>query len=278
MSTADAGPDAGTVVRVDTAQGGGQAPTGARSVLVTGSARGIGRATAARFGQEGARVAVNYPPGELSYAEETAEVVESGGGTALLVEADVGDPAAVAAMAATVHAEWGPLDIIVNNAGICPFADFFDIDLALWDRVQHVNLRGVFLVTQAFTRRMVAARRPGRVISVSSISAWVGGSQQVHYCTTKAGVSSLMKSLAIVLGPHGITCNAVLPGAIATDINRDDWTNSAKVEYLQSRIPVGRIGAPADIAGVIWLLSLPESSYVNGAEVLVDGGMFVNLQ
>ena len=98
------------------------------------------------------------------------------------------------------------------------------------------------------------------MISVSSISAWVGGSQQVHYCTTKAGIVSLMKSLAIVLGPHGITCNAVLPGAIATDINRDDWTDAAKIEYFRSRIPAGRMGQPDDVAGVIWLLSQPESA------------------
>jgi L-rhamnose 1-dehydrogenase len=256
-----------------------QAPTpDIRTVLVTGSARGIGRATAARFGAEGARVVVNYPPGELAFAEETAALVRSGGGTALLVEADVGDPSAVARMAEVVHAEWGALDVLVNNAGICPFADFFDIDLELWDRVQHVNLRGVFLVTQAFTRKMVSAGRGGRVISVSSISAWVGGSQQVHYCTTKAGISSLMKSLAIVLGPHGITCNAVLPGAIATDINRDDWTNQEKVDYLSKRIPVGRMGEPKDVGEVIWLLSQPGSAYMNGSEVLVDGGLFVNLQ
>ncbi|MBM7791067.1 SDR family NAD(P)-dependent oxidoreductase [Tenggerimyces flavus] len=249
-----------------------------RTVLVTGSARGIGRATAARFGKEGARVVVNYPPGERDHADETAQLISDGGGTSLLVEADLADPQAVQRMAAEVHEEWGALDVLVNNAGICPFKDFFDIDLELWDRVQHVNLRGAFLVTQAFTKRMVDEGKPGRVISVSSISAWVGGSQQVHYCTTKAGISSLMKSLAIVLGPHGITCNAVLPGAIATDINKDDWTNAEKLDYFNQRIPVGRIGQPDDIAGVIWLLSQPESSYLNGSDVLVDGGMFVNLQ
>lgn len=252
--------------------------TGPRTVLVTGAARGIGRATAARFGAEGARVAINHPPGEREYAQETARMVRDGGGTPLLVEADVAEPDAVQTMADTVHAEWGPLDVLVSNAGICPFADFFDIDVALWDRVHQVNLRGTFLVTQAFTRAMVDAGRPGRVLAVSSISALVGGSQQVHYCATKAGISSLMKSLAIVLGPYGITCNAVLPGAIATDINRDDWQDTAKVDYFRSRIPAGRMGEPRDVAGVIWLLSQPESAYMNGADVLVDGGMFVNLQ
>lgn len=252
--------------------------TRTRNVLVTGAARGIGRATAVRFGREAARVAINYPPGEREHAEQTATMVDDAGGSPLLVEADVADPEAVRRMAAELHASWDALDVLVNNAGICPFADFFDIDVELWDRVQHVNLRGVFLVTQAMTRKMVEVGRGGKVISMSSISAWVGGSQQVHYCATKAGISSLMKSLAIVLGPHGITCNAVLPGAIATDINKDDWSDEAKLAYLQSRIPTGRIGKPEDIAGMIWLLSQPEAAYANGAEVLVDGGLFVNLQ
>jgi L-rhamnose 1-dehydrogenase len=249
-----------------------------RSVLVTGAARGIGRATAQRFGAEGARVAVNYPPGERDHAEHTAELVRGAGGEAFPVEADVADPAAVSRMTDAVHERFGVIDVLVNNAGICPFRDFFDIDLDTWDRTHHVNLRGVFLVTQAVTRRMVAAGRGGHVVSVSSISAWVGGSQQVHYCATKAGISSLMKSLAIVLAPHGITCNAVLPGTIETDINREDLAAPGKREMFAGRIPLGRTGQPADIAGAIWLLTQPEAGYVNGAELLVDGGMFVNLQ
>lgn len=249
-----------------------------RTVLVTGAARGIGRATAERFGRDGDRVAINYPPGEREHAEHTADLVRAAGGTPLPVAADVADPGAVQGMSDQVCAEWGPPDVLVNNAGICPFADFFDIDQQLWDRVHQVNLRGVFLVSQAITRAMVDAGRPGKVISVSSISAWVGGAQQVHYCATKAGVSSLMKSMAISLGPHGITCNAVLPGTIATDINAEDLAQPGKREYFESRIPAGRIGEPADIAGVVWLLSRPEASYVTGAELLVDGGLLVNLQ
>lgn len=249
-----------------------------RTVLVTGAARGIGRAVAARFGQEGARVAVNYPPGERDHAEETARQVTEAGGTPHLVEADVADPAAVERMARAVEERLDVVDVLVNNAGICPFTDFFDIDVELWDRTQRINERGAFLVAQNVTRRMVAAGRGGRVIAVSSISAWVGGAAQVHYTPTKAGVSSLMKSLATVLGPHGITCNAVLPGTIATDINRDDLAQPGKREYFEKRIPLGRIGAPEDIAGAVWLLSRPEAGYINGAELLVDGGLFVNLQ
>ena len=248
-----------------------------RTVLVTGAARGIGRATAVAFAAEGATVVINHP-GEPGPAEETARAVRDAGGNPAIVEADVADPEAVQAMANTLQQEHGPIDVLVNNAGICPFEEFFDIDVHLWDRVHAVNLRGVFLVTQAITRRMVDAGRGGRVISVSSISAWVGGALQTHYTPSKAGISSLMKSLAIVLGPHGITCNTVNPGVIATDINREDLARPGQRERFESRIPLGRVGRPEDIAGVITLLARPEAAYINGAELLVDGGLFVNLQ
>jgi len=247
-----------------------------RVVLVTGASRGIGRAVAVAFASEGARVVINHP-GELSEAENTADLVRSAGGVPLVVEADVADPAAVRRLVDTIDKTWGVVDVLVNNAGICPHVGFFDIDVALWDRVHQVNLRGVFLVTQEVTRRMVSAQRQGRVISVASISAWVGGALQVHYCPTKAGVSSLMKSLAIVLAPHGITCNAVLPGVIDTDINRHDMARPGRREAVEARIPLGRLGSPEDVAGAITLLARPEAAYINGAELLCDGGMFVNL-
>jgi L-rhamnose 1-dehydrogenase len=118
----------------------------------------------------------------------------------------------------------------------------------------------------------------GRIISVSSISALVGGSFQTAYTPTKAGIRSLMQSLAIVLGPYGITCNSILPGSILTDINRHHYQDAAVLARDTQRIPVGRLGNPTDIAGVAAFLASEDAAYVNGADILVDGGLFVNLQ
>jgi L-rhamnose 1-dehydrogenase len=246
-------------------------------VLVTGASRGIGRAIAVAFAAEGARVAINHPPGEEEAARESARLVAAAGGVALAVAADLADAEAATAMVAEVEREWGVVDVLVNNAGICPHVEFFDLDIETWDRVHAINLRGAFVVTQAVARGMTARGEGGRIISIASISSWVGGAHPPHYCPTKAGLSSLMKSLAIVLGPHGITCNAVLPGVIHTDINREDMARPGRRAAVEGRIPLGRLGEPADIAGVVTLLARPEASYVNGAELLVDGGMLVNL-
>jgi L-rhamnose 1-dehydrogenase len=247
-----------------------------RVALVTGASRGIGRGIALRLAREGATVVVNHP-GEASEAAEVAREIDALGGEALVISADVSKRDEVDAMVQRVTEQRGPIQLLVNNAGICPFEDFFSITEESWTRVHEVNAKGVFMCTQAVTRVLVDRALPGRVVSISSVSAWVGGSRQVHYCPSKAAVSSLMKSLAIVLGPHGITCNAVLPGVIGTDLNRDDLTED-KTRYFRERIPVGRVGAPDDIAGVVAFLLSGDAAYVNGAEVLVDGGLLVNLQ
>lgn len=257
-----------------------------RRAVVTGASRGIGRAVAVGLARAGADVAVNFHvPGEPEFgrandadADDVVAEIESLGRQAIAVAADVADPAAVTAMFDRTVVELGGVDILVNNAGICPFHDFLSMPVELWDRVHDVNLRGAFLCSQAAGRIMVDARRGGRIVCISSISALVGGGQQTHYTPTKAGVHSLMQSLAIVLGPHGVTCNSVLPGAILTDINRDDLSDSEKMAYFAKRIPTGRTGVPDDVAGPVVFLCSDAAGYVNGASLLVDGGMFVNLQ
>jgi L-rhamnose 1-dehydrogenase len=248
-----------------------------RTALVTGASRGIGRGVAVALAQDGYRVAVNYHA-DRGAAEEAALRVREAGGEPLLAPADMGHGASVRAMVRDVIASFEHLDVVVLNAGICPFTPFFDLDEETWDRTHAVNLKGAFLTAQAAARAMVARGRGGRIIAVSSISALVGGAEQVHYCPTKAGLSAMMRSLAIVLGPHGITCNAVLPGTVVTDANRADLSRPGKRAAMEGRVPLGRLGEPRDIGDVVKLLARDETRYINGAEIVVDGGLLVSLQ
>ena len=172
----------------------------------------------------------------------------------------------------------GGIDILASNAGICPFHAFLDMPPGLLQQVVDVNLNGAFYIAQAAANRMKDQGTGGAIIATSSISALVGGAMQTHYTPTKAGVHSLMQSAAIALGPYGIRCNSVMPGAIATDINKDDWSDPEKRAYLDKRIPLGRFGKPEDVAKVVAFLASDMAGYVTGAALLVDGGLFVNLQ
>lgn len=245
--------------------------------LVTGASRGIGRGIALRLAAEGARVVVNHP-GEEALAQAAVEEIKERGGSALALEADVSQADQVEAMFESTVKAFGGLDILVNNAGICPFVEWFDMTEEIFERVHQVNLKGAFLCSQQASRIMRDQGRGGRIISLSSISALVGGSFQTHYTPTKAGIRSLMQSLAIVLGPYGITCNSILPGTILTEINREHYQDPAVFARDSGRVPLGRLGQPEDIAGVAAFLASDDARYVNGADILVDGGLFVNLQ
>jgi L-rhamnose 1-dehydrogenase len=244
--------------------------------IVTGAARGIGRAIALRFAQEGARVAVVDL--RMAEAHETVRLIEEEGGQSIFVRTDVSDSSQVQGMVAAVLAAWGTVDILVNDAGICPFANFLEMPETLWDRVLDTNLKGYFLVSQAVSRIMVERGICGRIIAVSSISAEFGGSQQAHYCASKAGINLLVKSMAISLGPHGITVNAVLPGTVETDINRDALADPVSREYWSKRAPLGRLGQPDDIAGPALFFATDDAAWCTGAMLVVDGGASVNLQ
>jgi len=250
-----------------------------KTALVTGASRGIGRETALRLARRGVTVIVNFPPGDESEAEDVVARIHASGGAATAIAADISQSDQVRDMIARAQKDLGPIQILVNNAGICPFHDFLTMDEKLFRRVQDVNVFGAFLCSQLIARDLVQRKLPGRLVFVSSISAWVGGAMQSHYCPSKAALSALMKSLAIILGPSGINCNAVLPGAVLTDMNRTVLQPGQPLrDHLTKRIPVGRLGEPEDVADVILFLCDDASRYMNGSEVLVDGGMFVNLQ
>ncbi len=248
-----------------------------RVVLVTGSSRGIGAAIALGFAREGARVAINHVD-DAENAARTAERIQAEGDEALAIEADVADSAQVNALVARVIDTWGHIDALVCNAGICPFYDFLDMPESAWDRTLDVNLKGVFLVSQAVARHMVARGVGGRIVATSSISSMVGGKQQAHYCASKAGINLLIKSMALSLAPHQITCNAVLPGTVETDINRDSLSDSALRARLEQGTPLGRLGQPHDIVGAVLFLASPGASWITGSLLVVDGGATSTLQ
>lgn len=253
-----------------------------KRAIVTGGSRGIGRGISIELARQGADVVVNYfadaDQGVDAAVEETLAEIAKLGRRAVAVNGDIADPAVSQVLVKTAVETFGGVDILASNAGICPFHAFLDMPPALLQQVVGTNLTGAFFVVQAVANRMKDQGTGGAIIAMSSISALVGGAMQTHYTPTKAGVHSLMQSVAIALGPYGIRCNSVMPGAIATDINKDDWSDPDKRAYLNNRIPLGRFGTPEDVAKVVAFLASDMASYVTGASLLVDGGLFVNLQ
>jgi len=248
-----------------------------KNVLITGASRGIGRGTAVECARHGADVALNWYKDPVGI-EETMAAVKALGRRVIEVEGDVARRESAARFVDKAAQALGGIDVFVSNAGICPFHAFLDTPPEVFERTMAVNLHGAYYMTQAAARRMKEQGRGGSLIAISSISALVGGGMQAHYTPTKAGVHSLMQSCAIALGPHGIRCNSVMPGTIATDINRADLADQAKRAYMEKRIPLGRLGTPEDVAGCVVFLASDLARYVTGAAVLVDGGLFVNLQ
>ncbi|MDQ0467066.1 SDR family NAD(P)-dependent oxidoreductase [Labrys wisconsinensis] len=255
-----------------------------KSVVVTGGSRGIGAAIAVAAARHGADVAINYwgendaGYGRRGAVQDVLEEIRAAGRRGLAVEGDVADPATGKALVAAAVEAFGGVDVLASNAGICPFHAFLDLPPDLLRHTMEVNLHGAFYVVQAAANQMKAQGKGGAIVATSSISALVGGGLQTHYTPTKAGVHSLMQSCAIALGPDGIRCNSVLPGAILTDLNKDDLSSPDKLDYFNRRIPLGRLGEPDDVADCVVFLASDMARYVTGAALLVDGGMFVNLQ
>jgi NAD(P)-dependent dehydrogenase (short-subunit alcohol dehydrogenase family) len=245
--------------------------------LVTGATNGIGQAAAVRLAADGAIVAVNQRP--AGDPTETLRRIAAVDGQGFPVVADMRDAAAIREMVSTVVRQAGHLDILVSNAAINPLIPWDQITDDVWDDINDTNLRGSWIVCQAAAKEMIREGHGGAIVAVSSISAWVGASMQVAYTPTKAGISSLIKSLAIVLGPHGIRCNAVLPGAILTNMSKDMLApGRPELAELMKRVPLGRVGQPEDIGDVVAFLASDDARYVNGAELLVDGGWLVALE
>jgi NAD(P)-dependent dehydrogenase (short-subunit alcohol dehydrogenase family) len=242
--------------------------------VVTGSARGLGRATAQLLAQRGAAVCVNYAV-HADAAQALVAEIATAGGRAIAVAADVADSAAVEAMVARAEAELGPVTILVNNAGVAWQGTLDTYDHEQVARMRQVNVDGVIHATRAVMGSM-RARRYGRIVNLASIAA-IGTalSGNAFYSATKAEVVILTRRFALELGQHGITVNAVAPGFVRTDMTQGgrgaaDWPGT--VERFAARAMMGRIGEPEDIANAVVFLASPESGWITAQLLTVDGG------
>jgi glucose 1-dehydrogenase len=248
-----------------------------RKALVTGSSKGIGRGIAIRLAQEGADVVINYnsdPKG----AEEALAEVQALGRRGAIFKANLGSVTDVRELVAKSTEALGGLDVLVNNAGIEKNAPFWEVTEQDFDAVIDVNLKGVFFATQAFVQQCRAAGRPGKVINISSVHEEVAFPHFAAYCASKGGLRMLTRTLAVELGPIGVTINSIAPGAIETPINAKLLNDPAKLNSLVRQIPLGRLGKPADVAGLAVFLASSDSDYVTGATYLIDGGLTVFYQ
>ena len=237
--------------------------------LVTGASRGIGQAAAIELAKAGADIIVNFI-GNEAVAQETVEAIEALGRKAIKIKANVGDADDVQAMVDEAHAIFGHIDILVNNAGITRDGLLIRMKDSDWDEVLNINLKGVYLVTKAVAKLMVK-QRAGRIINMTSVSGVTGNVGQANYAAAKAGVIGFTKTCAKELAARGITVNAIAPGFIETAMT--DVLPEKIKEGIAATVPLGRMGQPEEIAGVVTFLASDFASYITGQVLNVDGGM-----
>jgi 3-oxoacyl-[acyl-carrier protein] reductase len=242
-----------------------------KTCLVTGGTRGIGRATALLMAEHGANVIVNYQNSK-ELADEVCELARKIGVRAMAGQANIANEHQVGVMLDQVFAEFGVVDILVNNAGITRDKSFLKMTRMMWDEVLGVNLNGPFNISQAILPKMIAAGW-GRVINLASVVGLTGNFGQANYAVTKGGIIAFTQTLAREVARKGITVNAVAPGFIDTDMTKD--LPPAALEQVKAMTPVGRLGAPEEVAKAIVFLASPGASYITGQVLSVNGGMYM---
>jgi len=242
--------------------------------LVTGGSRGIGRGIAETLAAEGADVAVNYTAHGES-ANEVVAAIEALGRKAIAVQADVANRNQVEAMVATVTADLGPIDVLVNNAGVETIVPFLELDDAEWERVTNINLRGPWMVGQVVARDMVERGTKGAIVNIGSIQAGMVFPGRTHYAPTKRGIEALTTNMAAELASHGIRVNCLHPGLFDTDMT--SWVMDDKdiLPIVLEKIPLGRAAQPHEMGPVVAFMASDDAGYITGQSLYVDGGMLI---
>ncbi len=240
-----------------------------RSALVTGSSRGIGRASALQLARQGASIAVNYLRNEDA-AKDVQATIRSYEGQAVLLQGDVSDPEQAERVVDMAQDAFGRLDILVNNAGFNRDTLILRMSVQDWDEVMATNLRAVFLCTKAALRHMLK-QRWGRIVNIGSVSGIAGNAGQANYAAAKAGLIGFTKAVAREMGSRSITANVVAPGLVLTELT--EHIPQQVIDMAMDRIFVGRVGRPEDIAACVAFLASEEASYISGQVIPVDGGL-----
>jgi glucose 1-dehydrogenase len=251
----------------------GSQPLLGRCALVTGATTGLGRAIAERLAIAGATVVVNYRGAHQPDAEQLVRELEAHGGAAIALNADVSKEEEVVAMFAAATHRVGPIDLLVNNAGVEEKVDLIDMSLDQWNKVIGTNLTGVFLCCREAAKALRAAAKPGVIVNVSSVHQRIPWPGYAHYCASKGGLKLLTGTLARELAGDRIRVVNVAPGAIETPINNDVRSDPAQYEQLLGQIPMERVGTPLEIANAVAWLGSDQASYVTGETLFIDGGM-----
>lgn len=242
-------------------------------VLVTGAQQGIGRAMAVEFAAAGADVAINWLDDEDG-AERVAGHVRGGGRRAMLVRADVGRIEEVQSMVSAVERGLGPIDILINNAGVFPRVPFLEMTESDWDYVLDVNLKGSCFCAQAVAKAMVSAGRAGAIVNLTSGAAFRGSPRGVHYVASKGGVLSMTRAMALELAPYRIRVNAIAPGL--TDTAQPRYGSSeAELAETARAIPLGRMARPDEIARAVVFLASDNAGFVTGQTWHINGGSYL---
>lgn len=237
--------------------------------LVTGAGNGLGQGYAHIFAEAGCRVICADPDPQAN--QSTVDSITSNGGIAHPLTVDVRDIASIKAMAKSAIAVWGRVDILINNAGLEDIADYVKVTPDQYDKIHSVNLRGLFFVGQAIAKEMIKSGG-GKIINIGSLGSYIGLPQSSVYCSTKGGVMQLSKTMALELAPHNIQVNCLAPGYLLTPMTQPFYDDPQRRQWIEGRIPLGRWGTVADLAGPILFLASPASDYVTGVTLTVDGG------